>query len=189
VRIPFACYGGSLSHRRLDNLLGMTMRGACERLGVALEQIENIVAGCVNTAHEGISDVARWAALAASFPDCPPEPPSEDAEDGRHDERTHDQRVEQQADAYGGTYLTDGSEFAREHRQHGEREHQTRGRHDIFTRGSEILKSGKLVAKQQISGTRKFAKCVVFNAGPHDMSSPQTYRLMKSRPSSVTSYV
>jgi acetyl-CoA acetyltransferase family protein len=69
TRTPFARYGGSLSHLRLDDLLGMTMRGACERVGVALEQIEDIIAGCVNTAHEGMGDVARWAALAAGFPD------------------------------------------------------------------------------------------------------------------------
>ena len=30
---------------------------------------EDIVAGCVNVAHEGMGDVARWAALAAGFPD------------------------------------------------------------------------------------------------------------------------
>jgi 3-oxo-5,6-didehydrosuberyl-CoA/3-oxoadipyl-CoA thiolase len=69
VRTPFARYGGSLSHLRTDELLGMTMRGACERVGVSLEQVEDIVAGCVNTAHEGMGDVARWAALAAGFPD------------------------------------------------------------------------------------------------------------------------
>src|SRR5262249_24990614 len=56
-------------HLRLDDLLGMTMRGACERVEVGLEQIEDIVAGCVNVAHEGMGDVARWAALAAGFPD------------------------------------------------------------------------------------------------------------------------
>ena len=55
--------------------------------------------------------------------------------------------------------------------------------------GFEIFKTSKRVATQQISGTRELAKSVVFNGGPHDMSSPQTYRLMKSRPSSVTSYV
>src|SRR6202158_4179907 len=69
VRTPFARYGGSLSHIRLDDLLGMTMKGACERVGVGLDQIEDIVAGCVNPAHEGMGDVARWAALAAGFPD------------------------------------------------------------------------------------------------------------------------
>lgn len=69
VRTPFARYGGSLSHIRTDDLLGMTMKGACERVGVGLDQIEDIVAGCVNPAHEGMGDVARWGALAAGFPD------------------------------------------------------------------------------------------------------------------------
>src|ERR1700750_15666 len=69
VRTPFAKYGSSLSHIRTDDLLGMTMKGACERIGVGLEQIEDIVAGCVNPAHEGMGDVGRWAALAAGFPD------------------------------------------------------------------------------------------------------------------------
>lgn len=69
VRTPFARYGGSLSHLRTDDLLGMTMRGACDHVGVPLEQVEDIVAGCVNSAHEGMGDVARWGALAAGFPD------------------------------------------------------------------------------------------------------------------------
>ncbi|MCU1701651.1 MAG: acetyl-CoA C-acyltransferase [Mycobacterium sp.] len=72
TRTPFARYGGSLSHVRIDDLLGMTMRGACERVGVPLEQVEDVIAGCVNTAHEGMGDVARWAALAAGFPDNVP---------------------------------------------------------------------------------------------------------------------
>jgi 3-oxo-5,6-didehydrosuberyl-CoA/3-oxoadipyl-CoA thiolase len=69
VRTPFTRYGGSLSHIRLDDLLGLAMRGACERVGVELDQIEDVIAGCVNPAHEGMGDVARWAALAAGFPD------------------------------------------------------------------------------------------------------------------------
>ncbi len=69
VRTPFARYGSSLSHIRTDDLLGMTMKAACERVGVALDQVEDIVAGCVNPAHEGMGDVGRWAALAAGFPD------------------------------------------------------------------------------------------------------------------------
>src|SRR3954451_18232511 len=40
--------------------------------GVPLERIEDISAGCVNPAHEGMGDVARWAALAAVFPDSVP---------------------------------------------------------------------------------------------------------------------
>ena len=69
VRTPFTRYGGTLSGIRTDELLGMTMKGACERVGVPLDAVEDIVAGCVNPAHEGMGDVARWAALAVGFPD------------------------------------------------------------------------------------------------------------------------
>jgi acetyl-CoA acetyltransferase family protein len=72
VRTPVGRYGGSLSHVRTDDLLGLTMVAACERVGVSLERIEDIVAGCVNPAHEGMGDIARWAALAAGFPDSVP---------------------------------------------------------------------------------------------------------------------
>lgn len=72
VRTPFGRYGGGLSHLRTDDLLGQTMVAACERVGVPLDQVEDITAGCVNTAHEGMGDVGRWAALAAGFPDSVP---------------------------------------------------------------------------------------------------------------------
>ena len=72
VRTPVGRYGGSLSHIRTDDLLGETMVAACERVGVPLERIEDIAAGCVNVAHEGMGDIARWAALAAGFPDSVP---------------------------------------------------------------------------------------------------------------------
>jgi acetyl-CoA acetyltransferase family protein len=72
VRTPVGRYGGSLSHLRVDDLLGETMVAACERVGVPLDRIEDIAAGCVNPAHEGMGDIARWAALAAGFPDSVP---------------------------------------------------------------------------------------------------------------------
>ncbi|HUE58402.1 MAG TPA: thiolase family protein [Acidimicrobiales bacterium] len=72
VRTPYGRYGGSLSHIRTDDLLGRIMVAACERLGVPLDRIEDITAGCVNTAHEGMGDIGRWAALAAGFPDSVP---------------------------------------------------------------------------------------------------------------------
>ena len=72
VRTPVGTYGGSLSHIRLDDLLGQTMAAACRKVGVGLDQIEDIQAGCVNPAHEGMGDVARWGALAAGFPDSVP---------------------------------------------------------------------------------------------------------------------
>jgi acetyl-CoA acetyltransferase family protein len=72
VRTPVGRYGGSLSHLRVDDLLGQTMVAACERVGVDLDRVEDIAAGCVNPAHEGMGDIARWAALAAGFPDSVP---------------------------------------------------------------------------------------------------------------------
>jgi acetyl-CoA acetyltransferase family protein len=72
VRTPVGRYGGSLSHIRTDDLLGQTMAAACERVGVPVGRIEDIAVGCVNVAHEGIGDIARWAALAAGFPDSVP---------------------------------------------------------------------------------------------------------------------
>jgi acetyl-CoA acetyltransferase family protein len=72
VRTPVGRYGGGLSHVRTDDLLGQTMVWACERAGVPLERIEDIAAGCVNVAHEGMGDIARWGALAAGFPDSVP---------------------------------------------------------------------------------------------------------------------
>jgi acetyl-CoA acetyltransferase family protein len=72
VRTPVARYAGSLSSVRTDDLLGQTMVWACERVGVDLDRIEDIAAGCVNVAHEGMGDIARWAALAAGFPDSVP---------------------------------------------------------------------------------------------------------------------
>jgi acetyl-CoA acetyltransferase family protein len=72
VRTPVGRYGGSLSHVRTDDLLGQTMVWACERVGVPLDRIEDIAAGCVNPAHEGMGDIGRWAALAAGFPDSVP---------------------------------------------------------------------------------------------------------------------
>ena len=45
VRTPFARYGSSLAHIRTDDLLGMTVKGACERVGVDSGAIEDVVAG------------------------------------------------------------------------------------------------------------------------------------------------
>jgi acetyl-CoA acetyltransferase family protein len=72
IRTPFGRYGGALSHLRTDDLLGRTMAWTCERVGVDLDRIEDVAAGCVNVAHEGMGDIARWAALAAGFPDSVP---------------------------------------------------------------------------------------------------------------------
>src|SRR5258708_23108883 len=72
VRTPVGRYAGSLSHIRTDDLLGQTMVWACQRVGVPLDRIEDIAARCVNPSHEGMGDVARWAALPAGFPNSVP---------------------------------------------------------------------------------------------------------------------
>src|SRR5258708_3148763 len=40
--------------------------------GARWDRIEDMAGGCVNPAHEGMGDVARWGALAAGFPDSVP---------------------------------------------------------------------------------------------------------------------
>jgi acetyl-CoA acetyltransferase family protein len=72
ARTAFGRYGGGLSHIRLDDLLGIVLNAACERASVPREQVDEIAAGCVNVAHEGMGDLARWSALAAGFPDSVP---------------------------------------------------------------------------------------------------------------------
>jgi acetyl-CoA acetyltransferase family protein len=72
ARTPIGRYGGGLSGIRTDDLLGKAMVAACDRAGVRPEQVQDIAVGCVNAAHEGMGDIARWAALAAGFPDDVP---------------------------------------------------------------------------------------------------------------------
>ena len=72
ARTPIGRHGGTLSRIRTDDLLGLALTGACERAGVAPADVEEIAAGAVNVAHEGMGDIARWAALAAGFPDHVP---------------------------------------------------------------------------------------------------------------------
>ena len=72
ARTPIGRYGGALSRIRTDDLLGLALTGACERAGVAPADVEEIAAGAVNVAHEGMGDIARWAALTAAFPDHVP---------------------------------------------------------------------------------------------------------------------
>jgi acetyl-CoA acetyltransferase family protein len=72
ARTPIGRYGGGLAPIRTDDLLGLAMKAGCDRAGVRPEQVQEIAAGCVNPAHEGMGDIARWAALAAGFPDTVP---------------------------------------------------------------------------------------------------------------------
>jgi acetyl-CoA acetyltransferase len=60
VRTPFTRYGGTPSGIRADDLLGMTTKGACDRRGVPLGAVEDIVAGCMNPAHATSPGRQRW---------------------------------------------------------------------------------------------------------------------------------
>ena len=72
ARTPIGRYGGALSRIRTDDLLAFAMRAAVDRVGVNVDAVEEIAAGVVNVAHEGLGDIARWAALAGGFPDHVP---------------------------------------------------------------------------------------------------------------------
>jgi hypothetical protein len=58
VRTAVGRYGGALSHIRTDGLLRQTMVAACAKAGVELDRIEDVAAGCVNLAHQGMGDIA-----------------------------------------------------------------------------------------------------------------------------------
>jgi acetyl-CoA acetyltransferase len=75
VRTPFTRYGGTLSGIRADDFLGMTMKGACDRLGVPLGAVEDIMAGCVNPAHEGRATSPGGQRWLPDFLTPPPGPP------------------------------------------------------------------------------------------------------------------
>jgi acetyl-CoA acetyltransferase len=63
ARTPIGRYGGSLSPIRTDDLLGLALTAAVERVGVDRGGIDEIAAGCVDAAHEGMGNVARCAEL------------------------------------------------------------------------------------------------------------------------------
>src|SRR5256886_16677075 len=74
VRTPVGRYGGSLSHLRTDDLLGQTMVAACERVGVPLDRIEDIAAGCGNVGPGGGGGIPRRGARGPRLPG--PGPPA-----------------------------------------------------------------------------------------------------------------
>lgn len=54
----------SLAHIRIDDPLGRTV--ICERVGVPPELFEEITAGCVNVAHEGMGDNSTKPAIGSA---------------------------------------------------------------------------------------------------------------------------
>jgi 3-oxoadipyl-CoA thiolase len=69
VRTPVGRYGGGLAGTRPDDLAAVAVRGAVERAGVPVEQIEDVWLGCANQAGEDNRNVARMAVLLAGLPE------------------------------------------------------------------------------------------------------------------------
>ncbi|ACU54296.1 acetyl-CoA acetyltransferase [Acidimicrobium ferrooxidans DSM 10331] len=67
VRTPFGRYGGQLASVRPDDLLATVLAGAVERVGIPVEAIDEVVAGCANQAGEDNRNVARMSTLLAGF--------------------------------------------------------------------------------------------------------------------------
>ncbi len=68
VRTPFGRRNGALADWRPDDLLGYTIRGFVDEVGVDAEQIEDVVVGCVTQVGEQGVNIARLASLIADLP-------------------------------------------------------------------------------------------------------------------------
>ncbi len=72
VRTPVGKRNGSLASFRADELLGLALREAVDRVGVDSAQVEDVVGGTVTQVGEQGFTLARMAVLAAGFPDDTP---------------------------------------------------------------------------------------------------------------------
>lgn len=68
VRTPIGKRGGWLSGLHAAELLGLAQRGAIDRLGIAAEEIEQVIGGCVTQAGEQSNNITRTAWLHAGLP-------------------------------------------------------------------------------------------------------------------------
>jgi 3-oxoadipyl-CoA thiolase len=68
VRTPIGRYAGSLSTVRPDDLAARAIEAAVERNGLPVDQVDDVVFGCVNGAGEDNRNVARMGLLLAGLP-------------------------------------------------------------------------------------------------------------------------
>lgn len=68
VRTPIGKRGGWLSGLHAAELLGVVQRGAIDRLGIAAEDVEQVIGGCVTQAGEQSNNITRTAWLHAGLP-------------------------------------------------------------------------------------------------------------------------
>jgi acetyl-CoA acyltransferase len=72
VRTPVGRFRGALSQVRADHLGAVVLKALVERSGVAPEQIDDVIFGCVTQIGEQSANVARTALLSAGWPDSVP---------------------------------------------------------------------------------------------------------------------
>jgi acetyl-CoA acyltransferase len=72
VRTPIGKRNGSLAGFRADELLGLALKEAVDRVGVDPAHVEDVVGGTVTQIGEQGFTLARMGALAAGFPDDTP---------------------------------------------------------------------------------------------------------------------
>ncbi|EFV86219.1 acetyl-CoA C-acyltransferase [Achromobacter sp. SIMBA_011] len=68
IRSPIGRRAGGLSSIRPDDLLGLCIKEAIRRTGVAADQIDDVIAGCTSQSGEDARNVARHASLVAGLP-------------------------------------------------------------------------------------------------------------------------
>lgn len=68
VRTPVGRHGGALAEVRPDDLAGLVVKAAVERVGFDPAKLDDVILGCTNQAGEDNRNVARMAALLAGFP-------------------------------------------------------------------------------------------------------------------------
>ena len=68
ARTPMGRYGGQLKEVRPDDLAAIALRQAVDRVGLAPEDVDDVIMGCANQAGEDNRNVARMGLLLAGFP-------------------------------------------------------------------------------------------------------------------------
>ena len=68
IRTPFARQGGAFREVRPDALLAHALRGLVGRVGIAPEQIEDVINGTVTQAGEQGANIGRLGVMLADFP-------------------------------------------------------------------------------------------------------------------------
>ena len=72
VRTPIGRRGGALSHHHPVDLGAKVLGSVVERTGVDPAVLEDVIWGCVTTIGEQSSNLGRWSALAAGWPETVP---------------------------------------------------------------------------------------------------------------------